>query len=88
MYTFSTPVTSARRRMDLAMNSGPLSLRMCTGTPRVVNRPISTSATSPEVIERFTSSARHSRVNSSTMLSHFKARPRSSVSWMKSMAHT
>lgn len=59
---------------------------LCDGTPRVVNRSISTSATPRELIDRSTTSATHSRVNSSTTLSHFSGRPRAFVSWMKSIA--
>ncbi|MBX3382837.1 MAG: hypothetical protein KF864_04945 [Phycisphaeraceae bacterium] len=60
MYRFSMPVISAIRLRALATNSGPLSLRMCTGTPRMVINSVSTSTTSAPVMHRSTSAARHS----------------------------
>src|SRR3954453_12067535 len=53
----------------LATNSGPLSERMCSGTPRRMNRSESTSMTSIDLSRRATRMARHSWVNSSMMLS-------------------
>ncbi len=37
MYSASTSVAFRKSRIAFAMNSGPLSLRMCLGTPRVLN---------------------------------------------------
>jgi len=71
-----------------AMNSGPLSLRMCLGTPRTTNRSANTSITSSAVMPRPTSKARFSRVYSSTSVSHFSGRPSRVRSKMKSHAHT
>lgn len=57
------------------MNSGPLSLRMCSGTPRMANSSASASITSSLVMLRSTFKARHSRVYPSTIDSHFKGLP-------------
>jgi hypothetical protein len=38
------------RRIVPAINSGPLSLRMCSGTPRIVNWSISASTTPRNII--------------------------------------
>jgi len=71
MYSVPTPVDMRNSRIAVAMNSGPLSLWMCFGALRVGNSPTRMSITSSEVIEPATSSATHSRVNSSTTVSHF-----------------
>src|SRR5690349_6673295 len=63
---------SLRRWVGWAMNSGPLSLRTHRGTPRIANSSASVSITSSLVILRLTFKARHSRVCSSTIDSHFK----------------
>jgi hypothetical protein len=47
------------------MNSGPLSLRMHRGTPRIASSSASVSITSSLVMFRSTFKARHSRVFSS-----------------------
>ncbi len=49
------------------MNSGPLSLRMCWGTPRVRNKFVSTSTIRSALMLRSTSKAKHSRVYSSVI---------------------
>src|SRR5437763_2301763 len=64
----------------LATDSGPLSERMCSGTPRRMNRSESTSMTSIDLSRRDTRMARHSWVNSSMMLSMRNLRP----SWVRS----
>src|ERR687883_664022 len=64
----------------LATNSGPLSERMCSGTPRRMNRSDSTSMTSIELSRRDARMPRHSCVNSSMMLSRRSLRP----SWVRS----
>ena len=68
------------------MNSGSLSERMWAGIPRVFMRRMSSSITSCAVMLRLHSRVGHSRVYSSTIESHFKERPPSSRSKMKSSA--
>jgi len=63
-------------------------LRMCFGTPHTANSSANTSITLSAMMPRPTSSARHSRVYSSTIVSHFSGRPSRVRSWMKSHAHT
>src|SRR3954452_20741049 len=63
-----------------ATNSGPLSERICSGTPRRMNRSDSTSMTSIDLSRRDTRMARHSWVNSSMRLSRRNLRP----SWVRS----
>ena len=88
MYSASMPASFRKLRIVLAMNSGPLSLRMCFGTPRVLNMLTKMSRKSSDVIERATSSATHSHVHSSTIVSQRSDRPRSSLSCTKSMHQT
>ena len=57
------------------MNSGPLSLRMCLCTPHIAKSPESLSITSSLVMPRSTFKARHSRLYSSTIDSHFNWLP-------------
>jgi hypothetical protein len=57
------------------MNSGPLSLRICRGTPRIAKSSESVSITSSLVMPRSTFKVRHSRVYSSTTDSHFNWLP-------------
>ena len=71
-------------RADREVNSLPLSLRMWSGTPRRTNRSLSRSSTSSLVNLRATSIARHSRVNSSTIVSIRNARPSDVLSMTKS----
>ena len=71
----SRPVASACLRISFAMNSGPLSLRMCFGTPRLINKLTNTSTILSAVMLRSTSNARHSRVYSSVIANHFKGLP-------------
>jgi hypothetical protein len=46
MYSVSAPAHASHRRIAWPMNSGPLSLRMCWGTPRRANNSANTSITS------------------------------------------
>jgi len=72
------PTRPSHSRMHLAVNSLPLSLRMCCGTPLWTNRLLSRSRTSSLVSLLVTSIARHSQrptVGSSAPA----ALPRSSV---------
>src|SRR5580698_441288 len=71
MYSVCTLAPLSHTPIARAMNSGPLSERMCPGVPRMANSSRSTSITSLLLNDRRTSRARHSRVYSSTMLSHF-----------------
>jgi hypothetical protein len=61
----------------LATNSGPLSDRMKAGTPRMMNKSVSTSTTSVELSLRLTRIARHSRLSSSRMFYVLKTFPSS-----------
>jgi hypothetical protein len=88
MYSAPTSAAVSHCRTARAMNSGPLSLRMCPGAPRRRTKPSSTATTSVAFMPRPTSRARHSRVYSSTTLSHFSGRPSLVRSWMKSQAQT
>ncbi len=71
-----------------ATNSGPLSLRTCSGAPRCKISTSRNPTTSPAVIDRATCIPRHSRVNSSNTVSIFNPAPFSSRSWMKSYDQT
>jgi len=88
MYNASTPVFSRYSPIAAAMDSGPLSLRMCFGTPRVMKRFSKMSSTLSAVMLRSTSRAKHSRVYSSVISSHFSGRPAVVRSWMKSHVQT
>jgi hypothetical protein len=88
MYSTPTPASFSPFRTARAMNSGPLSERMCTGAPRWRITPSRISATRAAVMPLATSSTRHSRVYSSTTLSHFRGRPSAVRSWMKSHHQT
>lgn len=68
----STPYQARKAR---AINSGPLSDRICVGQPRIRNSALKTSCTSREVSRRRTAIARYSRVYSSTTVSSFNGRP-------------
>jgi hypothetical protein len=70
------------------MNSGPLSLRMCFGTPRMAKSSARESITSVLVIPRSAFSTRHSRVNSSIIESHLIWPPLAVRSKMKSQHQT
>src|SRR5580658_2385650 len=72
----------------VAVNSGPLSLRRCSGTPRVAINQARRSSTSSLVSFRATSMARHSRVYSSTMVSILNGTPSCVRPLTKSYAHT
>src|SRR6266545_1745244 len=76
MYSVSIPASNLQARTARAMNSGPLSERMCAGTPRSCTTAASTALTPLAVMPRPTSRARHCRVYSSTRVNHFRGRPR------------
>ena len=61
--------------MALAVNSGPLSERMCSGTPLVVISLVSVSITSEDLMLRPALIARHSLVYSSMIVSSLTALP-------------
>jgi hypothetical protein len=65
MYSVRTHALASHSWISLATNSGPLSLRRCSGAPRTANRYWSVMITSRAVNDRATSIARHSLVNSS-----------------------
>ena len=71
------PELPSHRQTALATNSGPLSLRMCFGTPRVRNSHSSTSTTPEAGIDGATLMARHSLVYSSIMTRILSLPPRS-----------
>src|SRR5215468_12715096 len=50
MYRVSSPALAIHARIPLAMNSGPLSLRMCAGAPRPRTTPAKTTLTPWAVI--------------------------------------
>lgn len=64
-----TPRRPSQSRTAVAVNSGPLSERMCSGGPRRAKRSTSTARTSSEFSRRATGTARHSRVHSSITVS-------------------
>src|SRR5437764_1247875 len=83
------PAPSSQDRTTSAANSGPLSLRTrCGGPPRSAATPTKMTRISSAVMLRRASNARHSRVYSSTRLSHFKLRPSLVRSKIKSHVHT
>jgi hypothetical protein len=84
MYSVVTPTRPSHPLTALAVNSGPLSDRMCPGTPRRTNRSASRSSTSSALSFLATSMARHSRVYSSITVSMRKARPFRVRAWTKS----
>src|SRR3954452_21856150 len=88
MYSDVTLVFANQCPIAWAMNSGPLSLRTHRGTPRIANSSASVSITSSLVILRATFKARHSRVCSSTIDSHFSVVPLDVRSNTKSHVHT
>ncbi len=61
--------------MALAVNSGPLSERMCPGTPLVVINSVSVSITSGDLMLRSALIARHSLVYSSMIVSSLAPLP-------------
>ena len=70
------------------MNSGPLSERMCSGTPLVVISLVSVSITSEDLMLRSALIARHSLVYSSMMISSLTPLPSCVLVATKSQAHT
>ena len=75
MYAVLAPTPAIQPRTALAANSGPLSERMCAGTPRAMNRSAKVSITSVAPSLRATRIASASRVNSSTTHSMRNLRP-------------
>ena len=67
MYSGPDPRRASQPLTASAMNSGPLSDRMCSGTPRTSNTYSNVDTTSSAVMPRSTSIVRHSRVYSSTI---------------------
>ena len=88
MYSVATAASASHDRITRAMNSDPLSLRMCPGAPRWATTADNTSFTFLAVLPRPTSRTRHSRVHSSTTVNHFSGRPSLVRSWKKSHART
>ena len=84
MYSVCTPTFASQ----LVTISGPSSLRIAFGTPRIENSSASVSVAYELVIPRPTFSTRRSRVNSSQIDSHFKAEPERVWSNVKSHVHT
>ena len=83
-----TPIFLSQSRTACAVNSEPLSLRMCSGTPRVTNSQANRSSTSSLLSDRATSIARHSRVCSSMTVSMRTQRPSCVRVCTKSYAQT
>ena len=81
MYSGLVPSPPNHLRNARAMNSGPLSERMCAGTPRQSIASASVSITSSELSRRPTLIARLSRVYSSIRVSILSARP----SWVTAL---
>src|SRR5215204_3058492 len=69
------------------MNSGPLSNRTYAGAPRAAASRSRVATTATASMERSTTMAGHSRVNSSMTLSSFRVRPSTVTSNWKSIAH-
>ena len=72
----------------LAMNSGPFSLRICLGNPRVLNKSANRSMMSSLVMSCSTSKQKFSRVNSSMITSHLSGRTLTMRSKIKSQLQT
>ena len=77
MKSVDTPILPSQPRIASAINSGPLSERMCCGTPRSTMTDASTPITSSAMIDRAACVHRHSRVYSSTIARTFTCRPSS-----------
>ena len=75
MYTVPVLESSHKPRSAWAVISGPLSIRRCSGAPRSATSRSSVATTMSASMPRATSITSDSRVNSSTMLSSFSARP-------------
>ena len=88
MKSVCTPTRPSQRRTAFAANSGPLSERMCSGTPRATQSSARRASTSCEFSRRATSIARHSRVCSSTIASIRNGRPSAVRSKTKSYDQT
>src|SRR5215470_13711884 len=75
MYSVAQPTRASHCRSSLATNSGPLSERMCSGTPRCFITSAKLSITSYLPKRRATRIARHSRLNSSSKVSRRRPQP-------------
>src|SRR5262249_55130870 len=75
MYSVAQPTRASHCRSSLATNSGPLSERRCSGTPRCFITSAKLSITSYLPKRRATRIARHSRLNSSSKVSRRRLRP-------------
>ena len=84
MSAVSSPFATAQRRIAFETNSGPLSERSTTDSPRSPISRARTSITRPERIEPATSMARLSLVYSSTTVRHFSCWPFAQASNTKS----
>ena len=84
MYSVLAPTFPSHSRTALDVNSGPLSERMCSGTPRVTIRSASVAITSIALMRRSALIARHSLVYSSITVSNLAALPSRVLSKMKS----
>jgi hypothetical protein len=88
MYSVFTPTLPSHSRTAVVVNSLPLSLRTCSGTPRVAISHDSRSRTSSEPSCLATSIDRHSRVHSSTTTRSRSGSPSCVRASTKSYAHT
>jgi len=70
-----TSMRPSHLRIALAVNSGPLSERICSGIPLKTNRLNNWSMTSSEVMRRSTKMARHSLVYSSRIVNILNGLP-------------
>src|ERR1700687_5634849 len=84
MYAVFEPTAAIHVCTASAMNSGPLSDRICPGTPRSMNSSLRTSITSIDFSLRRTLIAKLSCVNSSTTLSIRYFLP----SWLRAQTET
>src|SRR5690606_34999920 len=82
---FRSPRNAAHQSIAVLVNSGPLSLTMVSTFPRSAMSLSSMRATRAPDSEKSTSTARHSRVKSSTRVRIRKRRPFAKASVMKSI---
>jgi hypothetical protein len=75
MNAVSMAPVASQASSAVAMNSGPLSDRRYRGAPCTLTSTIKTSITRADRMLPATSIAKHSWVNSSTMVRHFNVRP-------------
>jgi hypothetical protein len=88
MYAVLAPTAAIQSLTACATNSGPLSDLIKAGTPRRINRSVSTLMTSVELSLRSTRIARYSRLCSSRMFNVLKTFPSSVLWWTKSYDQT